>query len=249
MGLHPRARGARFQEVDLARYHNIVVLTGAGISQAAGLPTYRGPGSSWADSGLAAMSTATALAERRTQVTDVFWSMRRALASVVPTAAHRALAAFEAALPMTTRFTVITQNVDGLHLAAGSESVCEYHGSLLRWRCERCGDIEEPPARSPTPMHCRQRMRPDIVLFGEPIAPDAARAAKHALRGCDLFVAIGTSGTVAPAADLVHLAAVEGARRVLLNLDIFDGAREVFSECHAGTADDLVPRFLGVAGA
>jgi NAD-dependent deacetylase len=160
---------------------------------------------------------------------------------VKPTAAHRALAAFEEQLPAGTSFLLITQNVDGLHQAAGSKRVCEFHGSLARWRCFECeheADLPDAPA------HCGQPMRPSVVLFGEEIPAAAEHAAKRALRDCDLFVAIGTSGTVMPAASFVRWAAYAGARRVLLNLEIDDDARTDFSECHAGTADHLVPQFF-----
>ncbi len=88
-------------------------------------------------------------------------------------------------------------------------------------------------------------MRPSVVLFGEMIPTAAERTAKHALRDCDLFVAIGTSGTVAPASSFVRWAELNGARRLLLNLEVFDGAHALFSECHEGPADELVPRWFG----
>ena len=191
--------------MDLARYRRIVVLTGAGISHSAGLPTYRGPGGLWTDPEVAALSEATAFATRRDEVCDLFWRLRQAIARVEPTPAHRALAAFEARLPADARFTIITQNIDGLHQRAGSRSVCEYHGSLRCWRCETCGARIEPPAGD-SPRCCGARMRPDLVAFGEPIPVEAERTAKHALRDCDLFVAIGTSGTVAPASSFVRWA-------------------------------------------
>ena len=229
--------------MNLARYRRIVVLTGAGISHSAGLPTYRGPGGLWTDPELAALSEATAFATRRDEVCDLFWGFRQAIAQVEPTAAHRALAAFEARLPADARFTIITQNIDGLHQRAGSRTVCEYHGSLRSWRCETCGSRIDPPSGD-SPVCCGQRMRPDIVAFGELIPVDAERTAKHALRDCDLFVAIGTSGTVAPASSFVRWAQLDHARCVLLNLELFDGARELFGECHAGPADELVPRWF-----
>jgi len=227
----------------LQGYRNIVVLTGAGISHSAGLPTYRGAGGLWSDPELAALTEADALQARRTEATDMFWTLTTAIRGVAPTAAHRALAAFETGLPPGARFTIITQNVDGLHQAAGSKTVCEYHGSLARWRCERCGAELAPPA-GPAPEHCGERMRPCAVLFGEMIPVDAERTAKHALRDCDLFVAVGTSGTVSPAASFVSWAKLNGARTVLLNLEIFEGAERSFGECHAGPADVLVPRFF-----
>jgi len=230
--------------MDLARYRSIAVLTGAGMSHSAGLPTYRGPGGLWTDPRLATLSDVNALVADRTAVTDLFWSFRRAIETVQPTAAHRALAEFEQQLPRGTKFQIITQNVDGLHQRAGSKNVCEFHGSLRRWRCDTCTTELEPPDGEP-PMHCDQRMRPAVVLFGEMIPVDAERTVKQALRDCDLFVAIGTSGTVEPASSLVRWAELNGARRMLLNLEVFDGARALFTECHEGPADELVPRWFG----
>src|SRR5690606_4725749 len=157
-----------------------------------------------------------------------------------PTAAHAALAAFEAQLPANAEYLLITQNIDGLHQAAGSRRVCEFHGSLARWRCEQCGTEQHLPAE---PMHCGQWMRPCVVLFGEEIPVDAEHAAKRALRDCDLYVAIGTSGTVLPASSFVRWAAYAGAWRLLLNLEVEAEVREDFSEVHLGPADELVPRF------
>jgi NAD-dependent deacetylase len=230
--------------MDLAAYRNIVVLTGAGISQSAGLPTYRGPGGLWSDPELAELADARALTERRGAACDMFWRFREAIARVEPSPAHHALAAFEARLPPGARFLIITQNVDGLHQRAGSRSVCEYHGSLASWRCEICGAARVPEGGEAPPWCCGEHMRPNAVLFGEMIPIDAERAAKRALRDCDLFVAIGTSGTVAPASGFVRWAELNGARRVLLNLEIFDGARELFGELEVGPADELVPRWF-----
>ena len=173
----------------------------------------------------------------------MFWRFRQAIAGVAPTAAHRALAAFEGALPAATNFLIITQNVDGLHQRAGSQRVCEYHGTLQVWKCEKCKVKLEPPDGD-VPVHCGQLMRPAAVLFGELIPPRAEHAATRALRDCDLFVAIGTSGTVWPAASFVRSAELNGARRVLLNLEIDDDARDAYGECHAGAADELVARLF-----
>ena len=229
--------------MELARHRNIVVLTGAGISQAAGLPTYRGAGGLWSDPELAKLSDATAMVTQRAEACAMFWRFRRAIIGVEPTAAHRALAGFERARPTGSNFLIITQNVDGLHQRAGSQRVCEYHGTLQRWRCEACGVELEPPDGD-APAHCGQLMRPSVVLFGELIPPAAERAAKSALRDCDLFVAVGTSGTVWPAASFVRWAQLNRARSLLLNLEIDADARAAYAECHAGTADDLVTRLF-----
>jgi NAD-dependent deacetylase len=227
--------------MSLAGYRHIVVLTGAGISRAAGLPTYRGPGGLWNDPSKVSLSDASAMRDRRDEACAMFWQLYRSAREVEPTAAHRALAAFEAALPAAAEYMLITQNVDGLHQAAGSRRVCEFHGNLARWRCEKCGIEVELPENA---AHCGAPMRPCVVLFGEEIPAAAEHAAKRALRDCDLFVAIGTSGTVTPAASFVRWAAYAGARRILLNLEIDEVSRDDFSECHAGTADELVPRFF-----
>jgi NAD-dependent deacetylase len=226
-----------------AGYRNIVVMTGAGISQSAGLPTYRGPGGLWSDPELARLSDVEALTTHRVAACSMFWRFRQSIAKVVPTAAHRALAAFEAGLPDSARFLLITQNVDGLHQRAGSRRVCEYHGTLARWRCEICGTEGEPPDGDP-PVCCGLLMRPAVVLFGELIPRHAEVAAKRALRDCDLFVAVGTSGTVFPAASFVRWAEYSGAHRVLLNLEISDEARDEFTDCRAGSADELVTQFF-----
>ena len=217
------------------RYRNIVVLTGAGISQAAGLPTYRGPGGLWTNADLAALADVSALATRREEACAMFWQFHQQIANVEPTAAHRALAQYE--------LTIITQNVDGLHQKAGSKNVIEYHGSLARWRCERCGH-EDAPAGPAQPRHCGEAMRPSAVLFGELIPAEAEHAAKRALRDCDLFVAIGTSGTVWPAAGFVRSAQYAGAHTALLNLEIDDEATEHFAEVREGRADEVVPAFF-----
>jgi NAD-dependent deacetylase len=231
----------------LAGYRRIVVLTGAGISHSAGLPTYRGPGGLWNDQELAALTDVSAMTTRREEVCGMFWKFRSAIGKVAPTAAHRALAAFEQRLPAGSSMLIVTQNVDGLHQRAGSAGVVEYHGSLMRWHCERCSVELEPPLvdQDPAPpRHCGEPMRPSAVLFGEMIPVAAEHAAKVALRECDLFVAIGTSGTVSPASSFVRSAEYSGARRVLLNLEIFDGARDAFTDCIAGPADELVPHWF-----
>ncbi|MEP6860454.1 MAG: Sir2 family NAD-dependent protein deacetylase [Deltaproteobacteria bacterium] len=225
----------------LASYKNIVVLTGAGVSRAAGLATYRGPGGLWSDPDKQALSTVEALEARRDDVTSMFWSFRTAIGAAQPTAAHRALAAFERRC--AGAFTLVTQNVDSLHQRAGSHRVVEYHGTLQRWRCEVCGRVTEPTT-SELPSCCGQALRPDVVLFGEMIPHHAEHEVKGALRDCDLFVAVGTSGTVWPAASFVRSAAYAGARTILLNLEVDDEARDVYGECYAGAADELVPHWF-----
>jgi NAD-dependent deacetylase len=222
----------------LSAYKHVVVLTGAGISRSAGLATYRGPGGLWSDPKLAELSHVDALHARRDEACAMFWRFRRAIRDVQPTAAHRALAAFD-------NVTIVTQNIDGLHQRAGSKRVIEYHGNLARWRCEVCGTETEPPDAEHAPACCDATMRPGVVLFGELIPAEAEHTAKRALRDVDLFIAIGTSGTVSPASSFVRAAEYAGARRILVNLESFDGAPELFDEVHLGESDALVPALFG----
>ncbi|CAN5665917.1 NAD-dependent protein deacylase [soil metagenome] len=226
----------------LASYKKIVVLTGAGISHAAGLATYRGPEGLWNDPKKMELAELSALETRRDEVTEMFWSFREQTRRAEPTRAHAALVAFEQ--QCAGAFLIVTQNIDGLHQRAGSQHVVEYHGNLAHWRCEICGRETDPPTGT-VPLCDGQAMRPDIIFFGEAIPVSAEREVKAALRECDLFVAIGTSGTVWPAAAFVRSASYAGARTILLNLELDDEARTAYSEVHAGPAEDLVPTFFG----
>lgn len=224
----------------LSTYKNIVVMTGAGISRSAGLATYRGPGGLWTDEEKAKLSDVTALRARRTDVCSMFWAFRNAIVTAKPTAAHSALAAFAERLPKTASFTLLTQNVDGLHQLAGSRDVCELHGTLRRWRCEKCSREVTPPDGD-LPRCCDQVMRPSVTLFGEQLPVHAEQTMKRALRDCDLFVGIGTSGTVEPAASLVRWATLNHARTILVNLEIDPAAHDDYAQTHEGPADDIVP--------
>lgn len=224
----------------------VVVLTGAGISVASGLKPYRGPGGLWtANPELASRLVAGIDAEALWTVT-VDW--RKELATAEPNDAHRALAAFEQGLVARGgTFTLITQNVDGLHGLAGSGNVVEFHGSLRRSRCTAaCGAEPFLDQRNDGPLprceSCGAPVRPDIVLFNEMIGAFEDCAAKRALRDCDLFVAIGTSGTVSPASNFVRSAAYAGAHTVLVNLEVSDSAP--FAEIIRGDAQTLVPELF-----
>jgi NAD-dependent deacetylase len=219
-------------------FRRIVVLTGAGISASAGLPTFRGPGGLWTRN----PELADALVAGADP--DLMWKalgpLREALRTAAPTAAHVAIARYST----PGALTVITQNVDGLHQRAGSHDVIALHGELLRTRCSACDapafDDAVPHASAPPCPACGKPQRPDIVLFEEALGAAEEMGSKRALRDCELFVAIGTSGTVWPAASFVRSAAFEGAHTILLNLTPTDGDRG-FEEVHHGAADDLVP--------
>jgi NAD-dependent deacetylase len=221
----------------------IVVLTGAGISRESGLATFRDADGIWASVRIEEVATPQAFVRDPARVHGFYNARRAQLAEVEPNAAHRALAVFDAAWP--GEFLLITQNVDDLHDRAGSRRLLHMHGELRRVRCAACGGRHAWEAAlattTPCPACARQgAMRPDIVWFGE--MPMHMEAIGEALAHCDLFVAIGTSAQVYPAAGFV--AEVRGrARTVELNLDPTD-ATALFDEAQHGPATSLVPRFF-----
>jgi NAD-dependent deacetylase len=234
--------------VDFARYRRVVFLTGAGISAASGLPTYRGEGGLWNAESMR-LADAGALTADPAAVWAMFAPWRARALAATPNAAHRAIAALEDRVAETASVTVLTQNVDGLHARAGSRAVVELHGSLFRTRCSSCDapayaddDASKEAPRCP---RCGAVARIDVVLFGEALPAEAEWEAKKALRDCDLFVAVGTSGSVLPASSFVRSAAYEGARTILVNLEPMSPRNDAFGEELLGPAEDVLPRLLG----
>ncbi len=234
-------------KIALHQYKNIVILTGAGISVASGIRPFRGENGLWNDREALRLSTAETLAAEPGAVWK-FWSgVRKIALTSQPNAAHRVLAQLEAGLRPDQHFVLATQNVDGLHQKAGSRHVVELHGSALRSRCsnEDCqqaifadADVSGELRACP---RCGRPLRMDIVLFGENLSMEAMWEMRAALRDCDLFLAIGTSGTVSPAADFVVSAAYAGARTVYINLDPMKPANPYFKEVILGKAEEVLP--------
>jgi NAD-dependent deacetylase len=198
----------------------VAVLTGAGISAESGIPTFRDALTGlWARYRPEDLATPEAFARNPALVWS-WYAWRHGLAvRAEPNAGHRALARLESCVP---RLTLVTQNVDGLHHRAGHRTVWELHGSLLRVRCARgCGAPGPWPApadRPPPCPGCGAALRPDVVWFGEALPADALGAAWEAARTCDVFLSVGTSNLVEPAASLPWLAATRGALVIVVNL-------------------------------
>lgn len=228
----------------MGQIRNIVILTGAGISAESGLATFRGPDGLWEGHRVEDVATPEAFA-RDPVLVQRFYDARRAnLATVEPNEAHRALARLDAAWP--GELLIVTQNVDDLHERAGAKRLLHMHGRLKTAWCRAC-DARVPweagLGEGPACPQCgaEGRLRPDIVWFGE--MPYEMERIDRALMACDLFVSIGTSGNVYPAAGFVQTARYVGARTLEMNLEPSLGSY-LFDESRTGPAGVLVPEWV-----
>lgn len=205
----------------LAGAERVAVLTGAGVSAASGLATFRGAGGLWRTYRAEDLATPDAYAKGPDLVWAWYYERFERVAAATPNRAHRLLAELEARIHCGTgHFTLVTQNVDGLHGRAGSKTVVELHGNLTRGRCERCGARESLVRGTPLPPVCPAcggRMRPDVVWFGERLPEGALSEAHAAFRDAEVALVVGTSGVVEPAASLGFLALRGGAQVIEIN--------------------------------
>ncbi len=225
----------------------IVILTGAGISKESGLETFRDPDGIWARVSIEEVATPEAFIRDPERVHAFYNARRRGLLNeaVAPNAAHLALARLERDWPGNVM--LVTQNIDDLHERAGSRNLIHMHGEILKARCEACGAVTdwrndlEVATRCPA---CGEAgaLRVHVVWFGE--MPFEMERITQALAAAGLFVSIGTSGSVYPAAGFVEEARMIGrARTVELNLEPSEGA-SLFHEARHGPASELVPDFV-----
>jgi len=239
---------SRLVEV-LQHARHVAVLTGAGVSAESGIPTFRD-----AQTGLWAQFSPEELASpgafrRNPRLVWEWYAWRRELVTqATPNPGHLALAELERRVP---RFTLITQNVDGLHQRAGSSAPIELHGNIGRVTCSEEGTVvdrwdtsdEELPPRCP---RCGAYLRPDVVWFGEQLPEAALAAAWDAAQSCDLFLSVGTSGQVEPAATLPRVAMQAGATVAVINLDVTTAARPPLYTINAPSGV-LLPTLLRAA--
>lgn len=220
----------------------IVILTGAGISAESGLGTFRDKDGLWTKYDLSEVATPEGFARNPALVHDFYNARRRNLLEAEPNAAHRALARLEQATPGEA--LIVTQNIDNLHERGGAERVWHMHGELLKARCVGCNEISEIRDDLSTESACPScgvsgRMRPDIVWFGE--MPMLMDEIVREIVSAELFVSIGTSGQVYPAAGFVMDAAENGARTLELNLE---RTSPFFDESRQGKASEIVPAWV-----
>jgi NAD-dependent deacetylase len=239
---------------DLAEARSVVVLTGAGVSAESGIPTFRGGMEAlWKSFDPQTLATPEAFARDPKTVTEWYDWRRQKCREAVPNRGHLALSALEKrVVDRGGTFTLLTQNVDRLHHRAGSRNVVELHGNIMEWRCDTtdlAAEVPEGPfPRAPmlSPHREGAYLRPCVVWFGEALPEAALSAAFEAASGCDLFMSVGTSSLVYPAAGFIELAAARGATTIEVNRDPTPISRRVDWALH-GAAGEILPALLAAA--
>ena len=240
-------------KIDITQYRQIVILTGSGVSAASGIRTYRGKGGVWDEYDVQEYGHADRLHDAPEKLWQLFGPLREQLLEAKPNQAHFVLAELEKQLSPLQDFVLITQNVDGLHQKSGSRNVIELHGTIGETCCSNPACDSTPFAdtqpyidKLPLCDKCKAVLRPNIVLFGEAIPAKPSWHSKRALRDCDLFIAIGTSGTVSPASNFVRSAEYAGARTIYVNLEPMDPPNPAFKESYFGKAEELLSELFGI---
>lgn len=228
----------------LAKAERVTALTGAGISAESGVPTFRGADGLWRNYNVMDLATPEAFA-RDPAIVWEFYNWRRTLISGLPfNSGHKALAELESKI---LRFTLITQNVDGLHLKAGSKNLLEIHGNLWKVRCTVCRKIslDLSPNMGPSPrcQECGGLLRPDVVWFGESLDGGLLSRAVQAARSCQVMLVVGTSSVVQPAASLALEAKEAGAVVAEINLEETPNSA-MMDFCLLAKSGEILPKLL-----
>jgi len=223
---------------------SVVVLTGAGVSAESGVPTFRGGGNTavWKGMPFEVISSAGMLRRDLPAVWEWFNYRRDLLAALKPNAAHQTIARWQ---DRFSDLSLVTQNIDGLHQAAGSRDVIELHGNIWRARCDDCEaryalNELKMDERVPTCFECGENLRPDVVLFGEMLPPGAFERAADAAQRCELCFVVGTSAVVYPAASIPEIARSNGAHLVEVNPELTP-LSNLCDEVLTGKAGEILP--------
>jgi NAD-dependent deacetylase len=233
----------RAREV-LARAQSVAVLTGAGISAESGIPTFRGAGGLWKNFRAEDLATPGAFARDPLLVWEWYQWRRELIAKAAPNPAHAALVKLEAAKP---QFALITQNVDGLHDLAGSRRVLKLHGDIWHLRCTVCGvgwtDRRVPFPILPPSCVCGGLARPGVVWFGESLPEGILQEGQRSAAAAEVFLVIGTSAVVYPAASLIPYAKQSGATVIEINVEETEFSQMVDYSFHKA-AGELLPELV-----
>lgn len=229
--------------IDIDKFKSILFFTGAGMSAESGVPTYRGEGGIWHEYNWQEYACQEAWEAHPEKVFDFHDLRREEALKCFPHKGHEIITVVQDSHP---NVTVVTQNIDGMHQRAGTENVIELHGSIWRVRCDREGWIKEDLAEGPFEIRkcdCGAWLRPDIIWFSDMLNQDVLKQADETISNCELFISIGTSGVVWPAAGYPQLAKSAGALCIEVNPEPSEQSL-IYDHVYRGNAGDVLPRMF-----
>ena len=230
--------------IDITEFKQVVFFTGAGMSAESGVPTYRGAGGIWNEYNWESYACQDAFESDPEKVLDFHELRRKSVLDCHPHEGHRAIATLA---ETHSGIHIVTQNIDGMHQRAGSKSAVELHGSLWRLRCKNHGireDIGEKFTHRKCEI-CGEWLRPDIIWFGDMLNQETIYEANQCIQDCDLFISIGTSGVVWPAAGFPQVAKQAGAKCIEINLEKTEMSG-LYDETILGKAGEILPALFNI---
>jgi NAD-dependent deacetylase len=225
--------------------NEFIFLTGAGISQESGIPTFRGPEGLWRKYDPMTLASISGFYENPKLIWEFYKYRQELICNCNPNQAHRAITEFQ----KIKNSYILTQNIDGLHKKAGSKNIIELHGNILRMECIECEFQETIEKKIDRPLPpvckiCENILRPSVILFGEPLNSNTWKQAERLSRGCDVMFIVGTSLNVGPVNQLPLYAKKNGAILVEVNPEPITIFNEIIDYSIQGTATEILPQIL-----